>query len=73
MFPTPTPPSQKERLNATQAFVPTGNRDRDAIMFAIGHLEEFEGMSFLRDYVSGNLGPWPEYTAYLAEWTGGSS
>lgn len=73
MLPSPTSPSLRDRLNATQRSIPPGSHDRDAITFAIEHLEEFEGMEFLRDYVAGNLEPWPEYTAYLAERTGGSS
>ncbi|CAH0338382.1 hypothetical protein [Rhizobium sp. CECT 9324] len=62
MLPTPTPPTLKDRLNATQMSPLGGGTDRQAIEYAMGHLEDFEALNFLKDWLKGKV--WPEFKAW---------
>ena len=43
-----------------------GDFAREAIVYAVEVLEDFEALIFLKDYLEDNLAPWPEYTDWLA-------
>jgi len=54
-------------LDATRIDPPKAGTERDAIVFATEHMEEFEALMFLRDFLKGNVEPYPEYIDFLAE------
>lgn len=59
---TPKPPSLRDRLNATQMSPSGGGTDRQAIDFAMNHLEDFDALNFLKDWLKGDI--WPEFKAW---------
>lgn len=43
-----------------------GDFAREAIVYAMEVLPDFEALNFLKDYLEDNLTPWPDYTDWLA-------